>query len=91
MQAEPNYEQNKADARAEIELWEQVILLREKSGLTQSQLAEILGVTQSRIAKMEKEGYDSYSIATLRKVASATNHTLKIVFEPIEEMTAEKG
>lgn len=85
MQAQPDYEKNKQAAKEEIALWEQVVLLRERTGLTQTDLAKKLGVTQGRVSKMEKEGYDNYTVRTLRKLAEAGHCKVKIIFEPIED------
>lgn len=86
MQAQPDYEKNKQAARDEIELWEQVILLRERTGLTQTDLAKELGITQGRVSKMEKQGYDSYTVRTLRRLAEVGRCKVKIIFEPIDEL-----
>ena len=80
---QPDYEARMQEAREEIELWEQITLLREQSGLTQGALAKSLGVSQSAIAHLEKAGHEGYTLSTLRKVAHATNHRLHVRFEPI--------
>lgn len=42
---------------------------REKRGITQAQLAKLLGTSQSTVARLEDPFYENYSLNTLRKVA----------------------
>ncbi len=39
--------------------------------MTQAQLAERLGVSQSQVARVEKKGYEAYTLTTLRRYAAA--------------------
>lgn len=56
---------------AKLELWLQLAEARQVAGLTQEQLADRLGVTQSQVAKMEKRGYDRYTLQSLRRYIEA--------------------
>ena len=67
----PGYEEMYAEEAAKSELWLQLVGARQKAGLTQAQLAERLGVTQSWVARIEKQGYDSYTLNTLRRYVEA--------------------
>ena len=58
-----------------------VIAARSHAGLTQAQLAERMGTTQSAIARLEG-GKSRPSTTTLQKLAHATGTRLKIAFEP---------
>ena len=49
--------------------------LRKERGLTQAELAEIIGTKQSAIARVEKEEGSS-TIATLEKIADALGVTV---------------
>lgn len=51
---------------------------REKSGLTQRQLAEISGVPQTTIARIERGANTSFN--TMSKIAMALGKTLKVEF-----------
>lgn len=44
---------------------------RQQAGLTQQQMAERLGVSQSQVARIEKQGYDAYTLTTLRRYVQA--------------------
>jgi DNA-binding XRE family transcriptional regulator len=56
---------------AKKELWLQLVEARQDAGLTQAQMAERLGVSQSQVARIEKRGYDSYTLTTLRRYVAA--------------------
>ncbi len=68
--------------QAEFELARQLINTRLKSGLSQAQLAEKMGTSQSTIARLES-GSSMPSIRTLLKFAEATNSEFRISFHPV--------
>jgi len=41
------------------------------AGLTQQELANRLGVSQAQVARIEKRGYDAYTLNTLRRYVDA--------------------
>jgi ribosome-binding protein aMBF1 (putative translation factor) len=51
---------------------------REKRKMTQKQLAERVGTSQSVIARIENPNYDRFTIKTLRKIANALDANLEI-------------
>ena len=51
---------------------------RRAAGLTQAQLAAQLGVSQSAIAKLEREGCNP-KVETLDRVLRATGHRLQLI------------
>jgi len=53
----------------------EITRIREKYNLTQAGLARMLGVTQPRIARMEKQ--KTVTIETLRKIAEKLNVSVK--------------
>jgi len=55
----------------------QIIQLRKKQKITQSELAKKIGTTQSNIARMES-GKQNFTIDILSRVAQAFNKELKI-------------
>jgi len=56
---------------AKSELWLQLVEARQAAGLTQKQMAERMGVSQAQVARIEKEGYDAYTLNTLRRYVAA--------------------
>jgi ribosome-binding protein aMBF1 (putative translation factor) len=56
----------------------QIYDLRKKAGLTQKQLAELVGTKQSNIARIEAADYTGYTLKTLEKVTKALKAKLEI-------------
>jgi transcriptional regulator with XRE-family HTH domain len=51
---------------------------REEAGLTQKQLAELIGTTQSVISRLEDADYEGHSLSMLNKIAQSLNKKLSI-------------
>lgn len=60
----------------------QVCDLRKKAGLTQTQLAKLVGTKQSNIARIESADYTGYTLKTLEKVTRALKSRLEIRIVP---------
>ena len=58
---------------------------RTGAGLTQRQLAELIGTQQPDIARLENADYQGHSLNMLHRIATALNQRLDISFEPVEE------
>lgn len=56
---------------AKKELWLQLVEARQKVGLTQQELAKKLGVSQAQVARIEKRGYETYTLTSLRRYIQA--------------------
>ena len=61
----------------------QIINLREQAGLTQKELADLVGTKQSNIARLESADYTSYTLKTLEKVTRALKARLQIKIVPL--------
>ena len=68
--------------REKIKIAEQVYALRIERGLTQKQLADMVGTTQSVISRLESTDYESERIDTLQKLAAALQCHLEVRFVP---------
>lgn len=64
--------------RIEVELMRAVIKTREEKGLSQKELAEMCGMKQPTLAKLEK-GKHSPQVNSLLKILLPMGYTLKIV------------
>ncbi|HVA26331.1 MAG TPA: helix-turn-helix domain-containing protein [Chloroflexota bacterium] len=71
LMADPQYRAVYEEEAAKSELWLQLAEARQASGLTQAELAKRLGVSQAQVARIEKRGYDSYTLTTLRRYVEA--------------------
>lgn len=54
--------------------------VRSKAKLTQKQLAELVGTTQSVIARLEDADYEGHSLTMLQRIAAAVNKRLEVRF-----------
>ena len=63
----------------QLEIAYQILQLRKKEGISQAELAEKIGTTQSNVARMEA-GQQNFTTDTLQKIALALKRDLKIEF-----------
>ena len=68
--------------RENLNIAEQIYTLRKQAGLSQQQLADLVGTTQSAISRLEDADYDGHSLAILRKVGMALQHRVQVQFIP---------
>jgi transcriptional regulator with XRE-family HTH domain len=69
------------------EAWDvalQIAGLRERAGLSQKELANLLKTSQQQISRLESPGYEGHSLSMLRRVANALHARVRVVFEPTE-------
>lgn len=67
------------ELKVEHEITRSLVDARKANGLTQKQLAEKTGITQSDISKLENGGANP-SLRTLRRLAAALGMRVKIEF-----------
>jgi len=78
---DPQYRREYDALEEEFALALAVAKARASAGLSQAELARRMRTTQSTIARLEG-GRGQPSTRTLRRLAEATGHKLKITFEP---------
>ncbi len=69
---------------------QQVYDLRTEAGLTQRQLADLIGTRQSVISRIEDADYGGHSLALLKKIAGALKQRLSVEFLPEADSTIVK-
>jgi transcriptional regulator with XRE-family HTH domain len=69
------------EAEEEFSIAREIIRARTVAGLSQQELAEKLGTTQSAVARLESSSHTP-SVSTLKKVAEATHSRLRIELVP---------
>lgn len=77
---DPEYVHEYEALEQEFALASVVIGARARAGLTQAELAERMGTSQSAVARLES-GKARPSVATLEKLAEATGSKLRIALE----------
>ena len=88
--ADPEFRATYEEEAAKKDLWLQLIEARKTAGLTQQQMAERLGVSQAQVARIEKRGYDAYTLNTLRRyiMALGEGFSLEITIRMPDDDTA---
>ena len=69
--ADPEMRALYEEEAAKCDLWLQLVEARQAAGLTQVEMAKRLGVSQAQVSRIEKRGYDSYTLKTLRRYVEA--------------------
>ncbi len=73
-----------AAERARTEAWVSAFHLaeeRKRLGLTQRQVADLMGVTPGRVSQIENGDLDVNEVATLSRYAQALGARLRIIFD----------
>ena len=71
------------EERANLDIACKIYDLRNKAGLTQKQLARLVGTTASVISRLEDADYEGHSLSMLRRVAAALDKRVEIRFVPV--------
>lgn len=84
----PSLKEGLARADRAWDIAGQVYDLRKKAGLTQKELAELVGTKQSNIARLESADYTSYTWKTLEKITKVLKARLEIRIVPLDSKSA---
>jgi len=63
----------------------QIHRLRTKAGLSQKQLADVVGTTQSVISRLESTNYTGHSMNMLEKIATALQCEVRVELVPAKK------
>lgn len=67
----------------------QIVVLRDKRGLSQKDLAELIGTKQPGISRLENVNHATWKTKTLKRIARALGVRLKISFETFGSLLGE--
>ena len=73
------------EARANDSVARKLIALRLQSGMTQRQLAHLVGTTASAICRLENADYEGHSLAMLNRIAAALDRRVELRFVPVSQ------
>ena len=73
-----------AAASINAEVAQLIYEARIKAGLTQNELAALIGTKQPVIARLEDADYQGHSLSMLQKIAQALNKRVEIILTPTE-------
>ena len=78
---DPEFKKEYDALQPERDLTMSLVMARKKAGLTQAELSEKTGISQSDISRLEN-GSRNPTIALLNRIANALNATCRIEFVP---------
>ena len=87
---DPEFKKEYEALQPERAIIQAIIDARQQSGLTQKELSERTGITQSDISKLER-GNANPSIRTLQRLAAGMGMKLRLEFLPDATRVASKG
>lgn len=91
--ADPDFRRVYDEEAQKKDLWLALVEARQAAGLTQAEVAKRLGVSQAQVARIEKRGYESYTLNTLRRYVAALGEGFSVevtVRRPGEEAKRER-
>ena len=77
---DPEFKKYYQEERQALKLAMQIAELRERKGLSQQELAKLMGTSQQAISRIESGEYEGFTLKTLEKIAEATGMRVKIEF-----------
>jgi transcriptional regulator with XRE-family HTH domain len=77
---DPSFTAHYQEERQALKLAMKIAKLREKKGLSQQQMAKLLGTSQQAISRIASGEYEGFTLKTLEKIAEATGTKVKIEF-----------
>jgi transcriptional regulator with XRE-family HTH domain len=80
-----------AKARINLEVAQMIHDSRIKAGLSQRQLADLIGSRQPVIARLENADYEGHSLTMLRRIAEALEQRLEVRFVPSRKQAARNS
>lgn len=79
------------EARVDDEVARKIYALRTKAGLSQRELATLVGTSASAICRLEDADYEGHSMAMLKRIAEALNKRIEIRFVAIRPPKARSA
>lgn len=79
------------EARADDEVARKILQLRTQAGLSQRELAKLVGTTASVICRLEDADYEGHSLPMLRRIAAALDRRVEIRFMPLRHKPSQPG
>jgi DNA-binding XRE family transcriptional regulator len=71
------------EARANDSVARKLTALRLQAGMTQRQLAKLVGTTASAICRLENADYEGHSLAMLNRIAAALDQRVEVQCVPL--------
>ena len=85
---DPELQELVAEASINAEVAQLIYAARTQAGLTQKQLAALIGTKQPVIARLEDADYEGHSLSMLQRIAHALNQRVEIHLTAIERKSS---
>lgn len=79
---DPKTDEEIREFTEQIDIARQLYEARQAAGLTQQQLAELVGTKQQVISQLEDADYEGHSVSMLRRIAAALHNRVEIRLIP---------
>ena len=79
----PELRKRIAEEKLNIHVARMIYDARRRAGLTQKQVAELVGTKQQVIARLEDADYEGHSLSMLQRIAAALGRRLELSMTPI--------
>lgn len=76
----PNFKQLLQIEHERMEIGQQIYDLRHEAGLTQAELAKLIGTSTSVISRLEDTDYERHSMSLLRRIAAVFGKRIQVRF-----------
>ncbi len=83
IEGNPELEALYEEERTNAEIAMRVYGLRKEAGLTQKELADLIGTDQAVISRLEDVDYQGHSLTMLRRIAAALGKRVQLTFVPL--------
>ena len=77
--ADPEFRATYEIEAPKLDLWLLLVEARLEAGLTQKDVAKRMGISQAQVARIEKRGYEAYTLRTLQRYIDALGTQFKLV------------
>jgi transcriptional regulator with XRE-family HTH domain len=87
---DPSFREHFAAADRAWDIALQLAALRKERGLTQQEVADLLGTKQQAVARLENPAYAGHSLSMIRKYVEALGATIDVTIVPSERLREYK-
>lgn len=83
MKEYPEFDRYYQEAHINVTIAKTIYDSRKEAGLTQAELANLVGSTQSVISQLEDADYEGHSLSMLNRIATALKKQVEVRFVPV--------
>ena len=88
MKGDPDLQDLLREASLNAKVAQLIYTARKQAGLTQQQLADLIGTKQSVIARLEDADYEGHSLSMLQRIGEALGQRIEIQMVPTDANTS---